>query len=253
MFGGIRRRMSPGAVLGTIAVIFAMTGGAYAAGAIKITSIKQIKPSVVKQLKGKEGARGATGAAGAAGPAGAAGAAGKEGAKGAEGPKGETGKEGAPGPKGEKGQPWVPDNTLPSGAEETGVWGMSKLPGTLGVGQLQVPISFPIQLVSPLPGPVENPITKELESHVHVIEEGETGAAGKGCGGGTGEAPTAEPGNLCVYVTSENEAPASAFLVADPATGEPGAGSTGAILTSSGSPTLPAGAFAHGVWAVRAE
>ena len=79
MFSRIRRRLSYTNVLMTLALVFAMSGGAYAAGRYVITSTKQIKPSVLKQLQGK------------AGPAGADGAAGQTGATGA---KGETGAKG---------------------------------------------------------------------------------------------------------------------------------------------------------------
>ena len=134
MFSAIRRRLhlSPATVIAGLALVFAMTGGAYAAKKYLITSTKQISPSVLKQLQGKAGAAGAPGAAGAqgaqgppgpAGPAGAAGAQRRNGcerrkrryATGATGAKGATGATGATGVSGftEK---------LPKGKTETGVW-----------------------------------------------------------------------------------------------------------------------------------
>jgi hypothetical protein len=39
-----RRQLSPSMVIAILALVFAMTGGAYAAGKVVITSSKQIKP-----------------------------------------------------------------------------------------------------------------------------------------------------------------------------------------------------------------
>jgi hypothetical protein len=89
-----KRRPSPGTVLATLALFFALGGSAIAANHYLITSTKQIKPSVLKTLKGKRGLVGPKGAAGAHGAAGAAGA---PGAKGEPGVKGERGVQGAPG------------------------------------------------------------------------------------------------------------------------------------------------------------
>jgi hypothetical protein len=87
-------------VVATLALVFAMAGGAAAASHYLITSTKQISPKVLKELK-KTGARGATGPAGAQGAQGAAGA---NGVNGAAGAKGEPGPEGKQGPKGERGE-----------------------------------------------------------------------------------------------------------------------------------------------------
>src|ERR1700684_3983135 len=70
MLSALRSRVTYANVTATLALLFAMTGGAYAAKAYLITSTKQIKPSVLKSLQGKAGAKGAHGAPGATGPAG---------------------------------------------------------------------------------------------------------------------------------------------------------------------------------------
>ena len=77
MFSRIRRRFTYANVAVTLALVFAMTGGAYAAKRYVITSTKQISPTVLKRLAGKGGPAGANGAQG---PAGAAGAKGENGA-----------------------------------------------------------------------------------------------------------------------------------------------------------------------------
>jgi hypothetical protein len=78
-----RRNFNAGTVIAVLALVFAMTGGAWAAHEYVITSTKQIKPKVLKKLRGRTGAPGAAGATGAVG------------ATGPQGPKGDTGPPGA--------------------------------------------------------------------------------------------------------------------------------------------------------------
>ena len=134
MFSTLRKRLhvSPTTVIATLALVFAMTGGAYAANKFLITSTKQISPKVLKALKGASGKNGAAGPAGPAGPAGAgtAGAAGPQGPAGPAGAaaKGDNGAPGAEGKEGKEGKPGKDGTTgftefLPSGETETGTWG----------------------------------------------------------------------------------------------------------------------------------
>jgi hypothetical protein len=66
-------------MIGVFVGLLVGAGGAAAANRYIITSTKQIKPSVLKQLMGSRGPRGFTGAPGPAGPQGATGATGASG------------------------------------------------------------------------------------------------------------------------------------------------------------------------------
>jgi hypothetical protein len=73
----MRRHLTYANVAATLALLFAMSGGALAAKHYLINSSKQINPKVLKTLRGKTGPRGPAGAAGATGPQGSPGAEGK--------------------------------------------------------------------------------------------------------------------------------------------------------------------------------
>jgi hypothetical protein len=92
------RRLSYANVAATLALVFAMSGGAYAAKSYLISSTGQISPKVLKKLKGNTGKAGAIGATGASGATGATGGTGAAGATGKEGPTGKEGKDGPRGP-----------------------------------------------------------------------------------------------------------------------------------------------------------
>jgi hypothetical protein len=199
MFSWISRRATYANIVATLALVFAMSGGALAASRYLITSTKQIKPSVLASLKGAKGAAGAQGSAGAAGPQGPGGAAGakgetgaagKEGAQGVQGPAGPTGAKGA---AGAEGSPWTAGGTLPSGKTETGSWSAySYAPaGNL----VAVPISFPIPLAAP-------------SAHVVHLNRAETEASvGKGGCELDIEDPSfkavAPPDTLCIFTREE--------------------------------------------------
>jgi hypothetical protein len=85
----IFRHLSYANVTATLALVFAMSGGALAMSHYVIEKTSQIKPSVIKKLKGHNGATGPKGAGGPAGPQGTGGPA---------GPAGSTGPAGAPNP-----------------------------------------------------------------------------------------------------------------------------------------------------------
>jgi hypothetical protein len=202
----ISKRLSYANVAMTLALVFAMTGGAYAAKKYLITSTKQISPSVLKQLKGAKGPAGVAGAVGPAGPqgspgakgdTGAAGEKGKDGAKGDTGATGEKGKDGAQGEKGAKGDtgatgpagsPWTAGGKLPSGATESGLW--SAPPVTDAGGTAFVAISFTL--------PFE---TQPEQSSLHVIAAGEETTE---CPGSFLD-PQAAPGQFCAYLRVKNK------------------------------------------------
>jgi hypothetical protein len=186
MFSALRRRLTFANVAMTLALVFAMSGGAYAASKFTITSTRQISPKVLKSLKGangKNGAPGPAGATGAAGPQGPAGLAGPAGTRGETGPAGPAGATGKEGKAGKEGSPWTVGGTLPHGESETGVWGLNAT--TKPNQEVQIPISFTI------------PLSASLDAaHVHLIGLGE--ATPQGCAG-SAEKPEAEPGNVCIW------------------------------------------------------
>ncbi len=167
----LRRHLSYANVVATIALVFAMSGGALAAQHYLINSTRQINPKVLKHLRGGAGARGAQG------PTGTAGAPGKEGPAGKEGPVGKEGPAGKEAP-----------TVLPAGTTERGTY--DAFGGSNGY--LGDSVTFPIPLSSPVSGPDE-----------HFVAKGE--AASAECPG-TPESPAAAPGNLCVYERENQEA-----------------------------------------------
>jgi Collagen triple helix repeat (20 copies) len=264
MFSTLRKhvRVSPAGMIATLALIFAMGGGAYAASKYVITSTKQIKPSVLKSLQGKTGANGAPGLAGPAGPGGAQGAqgpAGPAGPQGTQGGKGETGSQGtkgttgaagATGPKGATGATGTTGytETLPAGKTETGSWVIRGTANAIGEFR-SAEISFPI------------PLKEEINvGEVHVVKIGETVA---GCQG-TPEKPEAEPGLLCVYegpslLPGGNKGLVATNLVIQTGKASEGAGTTGGeLLYSTTAPPEPEEfkpgeeVSVHGTWAVTA-
>lgn len=229
MFSAIKSRLTYTNVAVTAALVFAMTGGAYAAKHWVITSSKQIKPSVLKQLKG---------ARGSAGP------------EGKQGLPGANGKDGLPGASGEKGAPGesvsakvVPSGSacgseagveytlggktvticngktgftdkLPAGKTETGSW------IAFTTEEAYIPLSFNI------------PLSVELgASEVHVVEAGTTSPPPQ-CPGSAAE-PSAVAGNLCVYVGENISELGEVAAINQPlrlSPPIPGAGTTGAYL-----------------------
>ena len=198
MLSAILKRATYANVAATIALVFAMTGGAYAASRVVIKSLNQISPSVQKKLKGKTGSTGPAGKAGSAGsvgpagPTGPAGAVGPAGAAGTAGVAGTAGEKGVTGEKGPEGSPWTVGGVLPKDKSLSGNWVASVTSGASAtpVGKFApTSISFDLPL--------------ETAPTVHIIRETTPEASDPAGCSGTVEAPVAEPGNLCIFTSKE--------------------------------------------------
>jgi hypothetical protein len=252
------KHLTPSTVIASLALVLAMTGGAYAASKYLITKTSQIKPSVLKSLQGKTGHAGPAGPAGAPGagsqgPAGAGGAKGETGAAGAAGTNGTNGKDGKNGEKGATGSPWTAGGTLPSGETEQGDWSLAATATATGQ-RLTSSISFVIPLAAPLTNAEKCGTAGKPACLSHFIKEG--GTPPSACPG-TVQEPKAEAGNLCVFVKQEeNTEPHFGFLFfqnPEGTTEESLFNATGKVGTNVEAQSKAAGpAFAYGTWAVTA-
>jgi hypothetical protein len=263
MRSAIRRRFTYANVVATLVLVFAMSGGAYAATRYVITSTRQISPKVLKSLQGRSGsagANGAPGAAGAQGPAGAAGAQGPKGETGAPGPQGDEGKEGKEGKPGEKGANGTTGftETLPSDKTEMGIWSAVNM-ATVAGQEVNSPISFTIPLAAPLSDSGCEKSESPCQVHYIGVEEGEGEPHEKlpaGCSGNVGM-PAAEKGNLCVFAKQANnvELTYPVHFLAPQLTGYAqfnGAGAAGTIVVFKAEKVAEE-VTVSGSWAVTAE
>jgi hypothetical protein len=193
----MRRHLSYANIVATLALIFAMSGGALAASRYLLHSTRQISPGVLKALKGRTGKRGLAGNLGPVGPQGIAGP------PGGKGPKGEQGKDGPAG--------FSPSSPLPSGQSESGDYGARMQASTAGA--FSESITFPQHLEAPIP----------------ALEVVYTNAAEAPHCKGPGQA---DKGYLCIYSLSsgalEGPPTVSNLETSSPATG---AGRLGFELT----------------------
>lgn len=229
MFQRVRKHIDPATILALVALVFAVTGGAFAAtggGSPSHTTLTASTAKSKAKSKTKAGPRGPAGPAGKNGTNGTNGAPGATGPVGPGGPQGPAGNNGSNGAAGEsvtigaaskctgakfsnatgtaeacngkngtngaEGVCAKEHCTLPPKTTETGAWSFSRfLEGPQEEEEGAAPISFTI------------PLEKELEGTVHYVTfEEQRSASGKTppaeCQGSS-EAPTAAPGSLCVY------------------------------------------------------
>jgi hypothetical protein len=187
MMSRIREQLGlAGVVIGVIALIAALTGGALAAGgdgggATGSASKSKQGPPGPRGKTGKTGPAGPSGPAGPVGPSGQVGLPGARGPQGEVGPQGPEGDQGDVGPQGPEGSPWTDLGVLPAGETETGSWGAR----TAGGQTVFIPISFMLP-VDPAPTMVYAAPEEDKTA------EGCPGIAANGL-------PLADPGKLCVY------------------------------------------------------
>ncbi len=196
MFERIHNKLgTPGLVVACIALVLALTTGAYAAGGGLTGKQKKEVKKIAKQYAGKPGAAGATGPAGPAGPQG------PEGEPGAQGDRGTDGKQG---PKGEKGEPGEagacstanPTCDLPPGATLTGNWGFvapARATGSSGDVVATVSIDYSLRI----PQFDGNPPQFTWVGRTEWLDTGETYDT-VNCPGDVAH-PEAAPGFLCMY------------------------------------------------------
>jgi hypothetical protein len=233
-----------GLIVACVALVAALGGTALAAAKLNSTQKKEVE-KIAKKFAGKPGANGANGTNGSPGAKGDIGAAGVAGAAGTSvtitplsapncngqaGAKFTVGAQEAKACNGKDGQTGF-TKTLPHEETETGTLSLTQEEGAVMFAQL----SFPIPLAAGLDS-----------SHVHLV----TVTSGLSECPGTGAAPAAEPGNLCIYQESKSglktdgphaEVFAEIFV---PASGGPplfggiaGAGTTGAGVSFLGEGT----------------
>lgn len=210
-----------GLIVGVIALVMAMAGGAWAAkGGLTGKQKKEVKSIATTVAKGMVGAGppGATGPTGPKGDPGSAGAAGKDGTDGEDGEDGDPGKSieltpVAPGAlecekrggaileeedepasaievcNGKEGSPWTAGGILPPGSTETGSY-FDQFDEAEGFA----PITFPILL----PAPNLTAAKVHFPTEANFVDFDETGGSALGCKG-TAALPLAPPGHLCVY------------------------------------------------------
>jgi Collagen triple helix repeat (20 copies) len=233
MIKRIGEHCTPATAISLIALVLAVTGGAFAAtgsggsshGRFLATASKtKAKPKTKPGPRGPAGKNGTNGTNGAPGAQGPAGPTGPTGPAGGTGPAGNNGTNGTDGTNGTS--PTVKEvkttesacnkqggseiasgttktyacngktgftETLPPGKTETGTW------VTEVNGEPVIPISFPIPLAGqPLSteGCEEPEGSRAKPCQVHYVPLNQEV---EGCKGGTSEEPTAEPGNLCVF------------------------------------------------------
>jgi hypothetical protein len=252
MLSAIRKHMNPATAMALVAMVFALTGGAFAAtgsggngparagsasadthagaGAIAAKSKSKVKA-------GPRGPRGAAGPAGPAGPQGPAGPAGTAGAKGENGAAGANGTDGTNGTNGTSATAEsftgkqhgcetggvVVKSASPEASVCNGKNGQTGFTETLPVGKTEMGTWVANKSVEPFV-PISFNIPVKAILHRVWVKHGTTE---EGCEGNAQE-PVAEPGYLCLYEGELSENLVNVQFVGG--SGGPAYGGPGVIL-----------------------
>ena len=219
MFQAIRKHLTPSTFIAFIALIFAITGGAFAAsgngggtGSRATASVTRGNPvAAVAKSKAKPktkagprgpagpaGKNGTNGATGSAGPVGAPGAGGPQGPAGGIGPQGPAGTAGTNGTNGENGKNGkngtFGGESLPSGKTLTGAWAGTGYAGeaTAVTSVVETGVSFALPLAS-------KPTVLYIGLEEGAGEAHPAPAITKGECTGNHNEPGAHAGYLCVF------------------------------------------------------
>lgn len=292
MFKRARKHLTPSTFIALIALVFAVTGGAFAAGshgngaqatastASTHALAAKAKSKAKAPARGPAGPKGATGATGATGPAGPAGATGPAGGTGPAGPQGPQGNTGA---NGNNGEPGVAGTSVTSktvatssatcedrGGSEftagntktTACNGKEGSPWTAG-GTLPAEKTetgtFAVRGTASASSEVRStaisfpiPLAVAPEEVEHIAVGG---SPTTGCAG-SAEEPKAAPGFLCIYegeASLAHKGGLNYYNTINPAGGVVGT-TGGLILFSTATPTTPGEEVtAEGTWAVTAK
>jgi hypothetical protein len=198
------KKPSPAMIVACLALFVASAGTSIAASHYLITSTKQIKPSVLKQLKGAQGPKG-QGVPGDVGPQGPKGDTGATGTPGAKGDKGDTGTTGTPGAKGDKGDTGLTGATGPAGPTgpigprgvngDDGATGATGPAGPAGSTMIESPV-----VVSALGAPSGTGITATVTCPAGKVLLGGGGATSNGDADGKTALTGSYPSNTTTWV-----------------------------------------------------
>jgi hypothetical protein len=261
MLSLLRRRLCYANVVATLALVFAMSGGALAAGHYLLTSTSQVSPKVLKALKGKAGQTGPAGAQGSQGVQGTVGPSGAQGPAGETGPAGVQGPAGEAGAAGKEGSPWTAGGTLPAGKSETGAWSASGGAEDAASATGAVLASFAIPLPTPptvyaigieegLGEPKENERVRKENEERKAKGEPELPLTIPADCKGNFKKPEAVAGNLCVFVQHVNNV--NVKTLAEPS-GNHVTSTAGVIVYINPSVNFAEEFAIDGTWAVTAK
>jgi hypothetical protein len=254
MFRTIKKHLTPGTIMAFVALVFALTGGAFAAsggsgsgaparatastgGSTATATAAKKKKAAPKSTRGPAGPKGATGATGATGVTGATGPAGATGPMGAAGATGATGA-GTPGEPGKPGEGVTIKKLTKTEAacnKEGGTEfsnasskpsfacnGQTGYAETLPAGKSEYGTFEATHYTAGNPGEEEfrEPVSFQVPLE-ESLEEGKFhfvlyGETFPGECAGSYEAPTAAPGYLCVYESFASRVEGSETEVANP-------------------------------------